>query len=90
MEQKLNHIKIKNPVLAKKIFWFSVISLVLVFSMWGVNLGVLAYNLLVTDMIWPMALTVFGLAWLTIYVLQRTVMAPIGRRLSAAAAKLRS
>lgn len=82
MEYNIKNIHRVNPALARKMVWFGVTSLVLVFTAWGVNLIVLAYNLLATEMLWSMALTIFCAAWLVIYVIQRAIMAPIGKRLA--------
>ena len=76
--------KIQNPSLSRKMFWFGLTSLVLIYIMWVANLIALGLNLLMTDMLWPEAVIIFCVAWLTIYSIQRVIMAPIGRRLSRA------
>jgi hypothetical protein len=69
-------------------FWFGITALFLSFSAWGLNLGLVVYNLLFTEMIWPVATIIFCCNWLAIYLIQRTIMAPIGKRLAVKATDL--
>lgn len=80
MEQKL--IKVNNPALARKIVWFGIASFALVFLAWGVNLAVLIFNLLMSDMSWTAAVIIFCVVWMAISLFQRTVMVSIGKRLT--------
>ena len=63
---------------------FGLTSLVLIYLMWVANLLALFLNLVLTNMLWPEAVIIFCGAWLTIFTIQRVIMAPIGRRLSRA------
>ncbi len=88
MEHQISNIYKVNPALARKMFWFALTSMALFNTMWGFNLGVLAYNLLVTEMIWQVALILFCVTWLVIYTGQRVIMAPIGKSIARAVTEI--
>jgi len=71
-----------NPVLARRTATFVFCSIVLNLVAWGVNAGFLLFNLLATDMVWPIAVTIFCTIWLAIWTWTRFIMAPMGRRLA--------
>lgn len=78
-------LKANNPSLAKRIFWYGMISFALVMSMWGINGAILVYNLVATDMGWALAAVIFCVIWLVIYTAIRGILVPINRQLALAA-----
>ncbi len=71
-----------NPVLARRIATFAFLSIILNLMAWAINAGVLLFNLLATDMIWPISVVIFCSVWLLICAVTKFIMAPRGRRLA--------
>lgn len=73
---------LNNPVLARRMATFVLLSVALNLTAWTLNAGVLLFNLLATDMSWAIAVVIFCSVWLTIWVWTKFIMVPMGRRLS--------
>ncbi len=71
-----------NPILARRIATFAFLSIALNLTAWIGNGVVLLFNLLATDMAWPIAVIYFCGTWLLIWAWTRFIMRPIGRRLA--------
>lgn len=70
------------PAFARRLAKFTFLSIGFIIFAWPVNIAVLLYNFLATDMFWLLAVVIFCVGWLAILIVSRTIIKPAAEQIT--------